>query len=926
LLRPEALGITLAAASIALSLAANAGAQAFVPGDVNGDGAVDIVDATVLRRHLADLGPGISQTCGACLPAEEHQGQACDDGLFCTVGESCSLGACVATATRSCADASACTLDACDESARVCTNELLTGPVCDDGLFCTVGDACNAGTCVGVARDCSAAANSCSLAACDETGDVCASIPTNEGGACDDGLFCSVSDACTAGTCTGALRDCSDASACTLDLCDETADACAHPPLAIDPASLVASSSTDGSPLDACLVAGSGARLLVWTDLRDLAGRPASAVTVTIGGGAAVESATQPGVYYREVVAATEVGQTLVTVEATGCAAAVTLTASIAIDHVAANGSDGGTGGCVGPGGNVRVRVIAAETGLPLAGASVLLGDADGAGLEHSPDARFGGTPAPASQAATTDAAGFASFHDYGALLAGPITVTAGAAGRAYFSVIETAASDLVLALPLLHPPAPPASPFGAGTASSTTTWPPTGCTDVDLGLVLPQLALDDLVPLDVGSLFSSQRCWDAMNELVGTVSMPGNVYLPTQSIGPFCLGGSLAEARWSLTVPDSPPTQSLAMLLTSLPYSETQSTFASGGYGDFFLAGTLRRIGFLLDQTVSGPVSGANFSMNETYPNNLVVTYSGVPPETDVVGATAGDYAGTNGSGPLFLMGTATHAWDAPGTSLTLANSDLNAVGAPTSARRLATVSARYLDPSGSGRTQPPPPERRNAATTVLIRGDALPPFGGSGGTATVGSFLDLAAATFSAPASFHWEDASANGNAPLYSVHALAIREDQHLPVLSSCQTTNEVRPARSVQWIVAKRFGADCAADECFTLPVLPGSFPRAGSGPAQKSGFEALIGSGAACATTCALAGEACVDPDGVGPKSLQCMGGTGTAQQPHFTQAYEWSLGIHDLELMPGPFDFDSFRFGDREAYLTHTSSNRMPFD
>jgi len=35
----------------------------FVPGDVNGDGAVNVQDASVLRRTLAGLPPGVSQTC-----------------------------------------------------------------------------------------------------------------------------------------------------------------------------------------------------------------------------------------------------------------------------------------------------------------------------------------------------------------------------------------------------------------------------------------------------------------------------------------------------------------------------------------------------------------------------------------------------------------------------------------------------------------------------------------------------------------------------------------------------------------------------------------------------------------------------------------------------------------------------------------------
>jgi hypothetical protein len=41
----------------------------FIPGDVNDDGFFDVLDATVLRRALADLGPGMTQGCISELPA-----------------------------------------------------------------------------------------------------------------------------------------------------------------------------------------------------------------------------------------------------------------------------------------------------------------------------------------------------------------------------------------------------------------------------------------------------------------------------------------------------------------------------------------------------------------------------------------------------------------------------------------------------------------------------------------------------------------------------------------------------------------------------------------------------------------------------------------------------------------------------------------
>ncbi len=50
----------------------------------------------------------------------------------------------------------------------------------------------------------------------------------NDGVGCDDGLYCTVDDVCSGGTCSGAARDCADGVACDGDeSCDEDGDACA---------------------------------------------------------------------------------------------------------------------------------------------------------------------------------------------------------------------------------------------------------------------------------------------------------------------------------------------------------------------------------------------------------------------------------------------------------------------------------------------------------------------------------------------------------------------------------------------------------------------------------------------------------------------------------------------------------------------------
>jgi hypothetical protein len=58
------------------------------------------------------------------------------------------------------------------------------GKSCDDGLYCTVDDTCHAGVCVGEERPCASAVGFCSLGTCDEAHDSCVAAP--RGGSCVD--------------------------------------------------------------------------------------------------------------------------------------------------------------------------------------------------------------------------------------------------------------------------------------------------------------------------------------------------------------------------------------------------------------------------------------------------------------------------------------------------------------------------------------------------------------------------------------------------------------------------------------------------------------------------------------------------------------------------------------------------------------------
>lgn len=176
------------------------------------------------------------EEAGACSEIPANEGSSCDDGLFCTVNDVCVEGVCLSDEMNDCGlDGSQCTAIACDEETKSCdevpANE---GSTCDDGLFCTVNDVCEKGECTATeANDCGMEGDQCTTIACDESSRSCDAVPANEGQTCDDGLFCTVGDSCVAGVCTpSAPNDCGlDGSQCTEVVCDEGSRSCDLAPI-----------------------------------------------------------------------------------------------------------------------------------------------------------------------------------------------------------------------------------------------------------------------------------------------------------------------------------------------------------------------------------------------------------------------------------------------------------------------------------------------------------------------------------------------------------------------------------------------------------------------------------------------------------------------------------------------------------------------
>jgi len=77
-------------------------------------------------------------------------GTACDDGDACTVNTTCQAGQCVGSPRDCTALDTACTVGQCDPISGSCLSVAANeGAACDDGVSCTLNDTCQAGVCTG---------------------------------------------------------------------------------------------------------------------------------------------------------------------------------------------------------------------------------------------------------------------------------------------------------------------------------------------------------------------------------------------------------------------------------------------------------------------------------------------------------------------------------------------------------------------------------------------------------------------------------------------------------------------------------------------------------------------------------------------------------------------------------------------------------
>ena len=139
------------------------------------------------------------------------EGTPCEAEEYCSDKETCDgFGNCVGEGGP-CYDDFACTHDTCDHDKNECLHPVRDGACLIHGSCYDDGDAHPDDACLACRSNVSQAAWS----------------PLDEGAACDDGLFCTAEDRCSAsGVCQGSGNPCAHAPDCSIRECDETLDTC----------------------------------------------------------------------------------------------------------------------------------------------------------------------------------------------------------------------------------------------------------------------------------------------------------------------------------------------------------------------------------------------------------------------------------------------------------------------------------------------------------------------------------------------------------------------------------------------------------------------------------------------------------------------------------------------------------------------------
>jgi len=170
---------------------------------------------------------------GQCEIVDDEDGTECDDGLMCTVGDQCIAGTCVAGTEDPCDITPAQCHDVlCNEQNQTCEEvPLPNGTTCTSTDLCLLNTTCQNGTCEGTLNDCSGVPvpDVCHEAVCNPSNGQCELQPGNNGAPCvNPNAPCMVNQTCAGGVCQGGQpKNCSYLDqGCQVGVCNNQNGQC----------------------------------------------------------------------------------------------------------------------------------------------------------------------------------------------------------------------------------------------------------------------------------------------------------------------------------------------------------------------------------------------------------------------------------------------------------------------------------------------------------------------------------------------------------------------------------------------------------------------------------------------------------------------------------------------------------------------------
>jgi len=160
---------------------------------------------------------------GLCIVVPSTDGTVCDDGLFCTANDECDAGMCGGESNECGLDPDQCAQVSCNEAAQTCTlTAAPSGIACTTGDLCDLNTTCQSGVCIGQPNPCfGPPPGPCQLLACNPSNGLCEAQNAQDNTQCFD--MCSITPGiCQQGACTGGLPvDCSFVGdGCNAGICD----------------------------------------------------------------------------------------------------------------------------------------------------------------------------------------------------------------------------------------------------------------------------------------------------------------------------------------------------------------------------------------------------------------------------------------------------------------------------------------------------------------------------------------------------------------------------------------------------------------------------------------------------------------------------------------------------------------------------------